>query len=377
VYHQSLKGVDDPMTKTIYETMKIPKDKISVVQNTLKDLDTFTVQLRHSSNEACRMASHSWKEFWESLEQYKLVAPYVLNSFPAAVSLIHAEKNRTDILKGKVSPEKAFKMARGKDSLSFLCARLTDFSYLLGADPNSQKTLLPFLYTGVPSIHAAVASENYNSFKTILRHGGRMDSKTIDNEYPIHYAFSRTGEHVGDHKFKNIYDLYRNESLSLIRNYVIEHTADVNVKDRSNSTPLFFALEDPNNTMYAEKLLAKGALVDLQDWQGNSPLHVAAKHNNTKGILALQEKHPDPNIKNKLGQTPLHVASENGNLEIMKLLLSMGADITLKDSANKLPAEYLSSEKRVLWRENRERNLSSKEGTPSLMSKKDFHHELV
>jgi hypothetical protein len=366
------------MTKNIYDTLKIPKDKISTIKKIFQDLDRFTKQLRFSPTETCRMASHSWKEFWESIEHYKLVAPYVLNTFPAAVSFIHAEKNRADILNGKVSPQKALKMARGEDSLSFLCARLTDFSYLLGADPNSQKTLLPLLYSGIPSIHASVASENYNSFKRILHHGGKMDSTSIDNEYPIHYAFSRVG-HMGaeDHKFKNIYDIYRNESLRLIRNQVIDLTLNVNVKDRPQRTPLFYALEDQNSIGYVQKLLEKGAHVDLQDWEGNAPLHIAAQNNNYQGIQALQEKHPNPNLTNKQGKTPLHIASENGNVEIMKLLVSMGADITVKDSVKKIPVEYLSSEKRILWRENREGNFHQKDYTFPSTNKKDLNPKLV
>jgi hypothetical protein len=299
-----------------------------------------------------KKAVEIWKEFLESIEHTKTMAPYVLNTVPAAISFLHAEKNRADIQKGEVSPNRALKMAKGEDSLSLFCSFITDLSCKLGANPNSTKTVLPYLYLGLPSIHASVATENYNSFKDLIRNGGQTTAVSLDNEYPIHYAFSRIGD-APSGPYQNIQKIYQNESLRLIRNHLIEHTPDLNVADRAQKTALFYALQNKEDVAYVKALLDKGALPSHKDWKGNTPLHVAASSMNLLGIEALSDQKLNPNAQNHLGKTPLHLACEKQNMECVKRLVSIGADTTLQDLEGKIPLDYFTQENRNRWRRER------------------------
>lgn len=60
---------------------------------------------------------------------------------------------------------------------------------------------------------------------------------------------------------------------------------------------------------------------------GYTPLHIAAKKNQTKIALALLQYGAETNILTKQGVSPLHLAAQEGHAEMASLLLGKGAHV--------------------------------------------------
>jgi ankyrin repeat protein len=151
----------------------------------------------------------------------------------------------------------------------------------------------------------------------------------------------------------------------LIVNALLSHGVDANVKDNQGYTALSHAVEamypevedailnsrgfDPNvgglkgrpvllayvwrdDKERTQKLLTHGADVNVQDADGDTPLHGAAQNGNVEIINLLLDKGANPNAKNKLGGTPLMWAAVYGHDDAARLLLSRGANPSLKDN---------------------------------------------
>ncbi len=85
-----------------------------------------------------------------------------------------------------------------------------------------------------------------------------------------------------------------------------------------------------------------GKDVNPRDASGNTPLHVAAKHGNTRVIEYLASKGADMNAQEKEGRTPLHVAAvqsywtqDYGN--VIQTLIGRGANVNAKDHEGYTP----------------------------------------
>jgi hypothetical protein len=76
-----------------------------------------------------------------------------------------------------------------------------------------------------------------------------------------------------------------------------------------------------------EKILAKGANVNVENREGNTPLILAIRHKSYNTALVLIENGASINVKNKRGLTPLIVAAKNGLPRTVQLLIANGVDV--------------------------------------------------
>lgn len=107
-----------------------------------------------------------------------------------------------------------------------------------------------------------------------------------------------------------------------------------------------------NTYILSEIIKSNKALVNLRDPISNAvPLHFSVNSNSLECtsllivcllfIIFLQESGALPNVKDKFGNTPLHLAVEKKNIEICKLLCLNGADIDIENE-DKLTAKDLA-----------------------------------
>ncbi len=102
----------------------------------------------------------------------------------------------------------------------------------------------------------------------------------------------------------------------------------LNLNSDQQETPLHIGAL--NNAYASVKLLlAKGALIDLQDRWDETPLHNAAYTGNQLVAQLLLKNGANPNLLNVHGLSPLHVSLTKLDFPMVKLLLEYGADLTL------------------------------------------------
>ena len=107
----------------------------------------------------------------------------------------------------------------------------------------------------------------------------------------------------------------------------LDRGANVNEKDDSDMTPLFYAIEEGRTEMM-RLLLDRGADPNLKDEDdGDSAILFASQFGDVPEITLLLEKGANPNDSNFVGFTPLMNLAERGKLEAVRLLLDRGADV--------------------------------------------------
>ena len=79
------------------------------------------------------------------------------------------------------------------------------------------------------------------------------------------------------------------------------------------------------------------AMVNLQDANGKTPLHVAITHGQTDAAGCLIRLGADVDATNDEHQTPLHIAASMGNDEIIDALVNQGANTNIQDIRGMTP----------------------------------------
>ncbi|MDR3340661.1 MAG: ankyrin repeat domain-containing protein [Candidatus Symbiothrix sp.] len=118
---------------------------------------------------------------------------------------------------------------------------------------------------------------------------------------------------------------------------LLEKGADVNAKDKNNTTALMFA-SAKGNTEMVKLLLEKGADLAAKDEDEKTALAYASGEGHTEIVKTLLEKGADVNAKGKYEKTALVYASDNGYIEVVKTLLENGGlvDEKYKEEVNLL-----------------------------------------
>jgi ankyrin repeat protein len=182
------------------------------------------------------------------------------------------------------------------------------------------------------AVHWAVVSDQVEMVKYLLDQGGNIEGN----------------DELGG------YTPLMNTSLYDMVELLVKRGANVNAKNKFNYTPLhkavFNFVEDKRKEKDCEKILnlliSKGAKLDAQDGNGNTPLMTAIqKIAPTKILIA---KGADVNLANKNKETPLMLAAKGGLLkvvlvmpvigpftEVCKLLIAKGADVNAQDAFGK------------------------------------------
>ena len=144
---------------------------------------------------------------------------------------------------------------------------------------------------------------------------------------------------------------------------LINAGANVNARDRSDETPLFWLSRGNRATEICKLLIASGADVNAREnIGGDTVLHDAVLDTSKEVVELLINNGANLDARDKAGRTPLHeFASAGGsskaiyktlsgqvvvreyeflpkpNLQILELLIDSGADTSLKDSSGETP----------------------------------------
>ncbi|PVD33506.1 hypothetical protein C0Q70_04762 [Pomacea canaliculata] len=112
---------------------------------------------------------------------------------------------------------------------------------------------------------------------------------------------------------------------------LVRKGANINLQNTSGDTPLHIAVKH-NNWMMMEALLSRQATTDVADNDHRSVLHILASYTDFECLSELDKILPfllcnssDLNKKDEEGNTALHLAAVSGNITFIKKLLYHGA----------------------------------------------------
>jgi|GEM_PF-680536 len=111
---------------------------------------------------------------------------------------------------------------------------------------------------------------------------------------------------------------------------LIAHGADINARNNSGETPLFF-------TVYADSISAMQTLLrhhpdlEVKNNDDETALLVACKQAHGNRALLLLQAGAKPGTADTHRNTPLHFAAINGDLELVQALLTAGAKVNARD----------------------------------------------
>ncbi|WP_419214522.1 ankyrin repeat domain-containing protein [Wolbachia endosymbiont of Rhagoletis cingulata] len=165
--------------------------------------------------------------------------------------------------------------------------------------------------TGYAPLHKAVFSRRFDEVKLLIDKGARVDVQDKHELTPLFYAVMNNDE-------------------KMIKFLVEIGNADVNLGKYNNPLGMAISL---GRMELAEYLIDKGADINRQDNIGRTFLHKAAEGGNSAAVKFLVEKGARLDVLDKWNDTPLHVAANvkvnKGHIEVVDYLVKNGADINL------------------------------------------------
>lgn len=176
-------------------------------------------------------------------------------------------------------------------------------------------------YRMANDIFHAVKVGDVNGVKKFLGAGADVNArdKDGDNQTPLHYAC-------------------RKGHAAIVR-LLLDHGADVNVRNGLHNTPIGLACETDGHLDIVRILIDAGADVNAKNSavNGYTPLHAACRHGHSDVARLLVDVAADVNARNLNGNTPLHVACRRGHMDIVRLLIKTGADVNAKGFGKNTP----------------------------------------
>jgi ankyrin repeat protein len=198
------------------------------------------------------------------------------------------------------------------------------------------------------SLFALVEHDNKQGVSDLIVQKANINTKDRSDLTPLFYVRSKEMaelliDHGADINAKAFNDktpllMAATASNKEVVDVLLTKGADPNAKTKDGYTPLHGAVKSKSIAII-EALLAAGADPNAKTKDGYTLLHEATKSESIAIIEALLAAGADPNIKTE-GSTPLHYAVENNDYDIAKLLLTKGADPNHLNKSGKTPADY-------------------------------------
>ncbi|KAK2090291.1 Serine/threonine-protein phosphatase 6 regulatory ankyrin repeat subunit A [Saguinus oedipus] len=232
-------------------------------------------------------------------------------------------------------------------------------------------------------LHAAASSGMISVVKYLLDLG--VDPLSLQNEKVGNTRFT---EYTSESSM-NEPNAYGNTPLhvacyngqDVVVNELIDCGAIVNQKNEKGFTPLHFAAASTHGALCLELLVGNGAdvnmkfaakimgaiksciagaVIDCEDKNGNTPLHIAARYGhellintlitsgadtakNLECLNLLLNTGADFNKKDKFGRSPLHYAAANCNYQCLFALVGSGASVNDLDERGCTPLHYAAT----------------------------------
>ncbi|XP_023314479.1 ankyrin-1-like [Trichogramma pretiosum] len=187
---------------------------------------------------------------------------------------------------------------------------------------------------GNTPLHLAIKCGDKDSMKLLLSNGANANWPNKNGYTPLHHICMRKSD---DGLAKIFFEC----------NDEINQPLQIDAQNKLDQTPLHLALR-VRNTSAAELLLRRGADPNLVDWLKYTPLHIISKNCYSDDFIELffnisEEKHRllHVNVQDYEGNTPLHLALYHGQLKLVELLLKRGNDPNIPNTNGFTPLNMM------------------------------------
>ncbi|MDA3930760.1 MAG: ankyrin repeat domain-containing protein [Prolixibacteraceae bacterium] len=118
-------------------------------------------------------------------------------------------------------------------------------------------------------------------------------------------------------------DAASNKNLEQFKLELSKKKVAINQINLNRHTPLILATAKFGTKYLIEELLAKGALINWQDLEGNTALHYAVDRNNKTLVKVFLDQKADLTLVNKEGFTAIVLAKELDKTELVELFSAL------------------------------------------------------
>ena len=147
------------------------------------------------------------------------------------------------------------------------------------------------------------------------------------------------GADVNAKDFMDNVPLHTTRNIEIVK-LLVRSGADLSVKEGVSEFPILHNfINSPDNLEIFKFLIPLGIDVNASDCDGYTTLHRIADINcNLSKLVDIMVLHgADINAKNKFGETPLHIAVKHENEILVESIYKSGADTTIADNKGLMP----------------------------------------
>eukprot|EP00011_Vannellida_sp_DIVA3-517-6-12_P000530 CAMPEP_0114612564 /NCGR_PEP_ID=MMETSP0168-20121206/4686_1 /TAXON_ID=95228 ORGANISM="Vannella sp., Strain DIVA3 517/6/12" /NCGR_SAMPLE_ID=MMETSP0168 /ASSEMBLY_ACC=CAM_ASM_000044 /LENGTH=961 /DNA_ID=CAMNT_0001823551 /DNA_START=15 /DNA_END=2900 /DNA_ORIENTATION=+ len=137
-----------------------------------------------------------------------------------------------------------------------------------------------------------------------------------------------------------------------IMEILVDNGALLDVPNNLGQTPLHVSSQK-GELPATELLLSHNANVMAKDNENKTALHYSARSGHAEVVTALIEKSILVNHKDSFGDTALHLAAKHEHKEVVKMLLAKGADPMLLNNIGQRPVDTIPNFSDVLYRKGK------------------------
>jgi len=218
-------------------------------------------------------------------------------------------------------------------SLQFGCSDMAQLLIAKGADVNAKDN------QGTTPLFSAALGNDKDMENLLMAKGAKVDIFTAsamgDIERVRGFLNSNPSMISATQGVLTPFHVAAYSGQTEMMKFLLGKGVDVNAGYPEKITPLFLAA----NLDAVELLIAKGAIINSESSNSQSPLFGAAWGGNKAIGELLIAKGADVNAKNDIGWTPLFAAAmtSKGSNDMVELLIAKGADVNAKDKDSRTP----------------------------------------